>query len=522
MTGLLLRWWAPYAVPLGAALALLALGPAAGRAHGTAGVAFAVVLVLTVACAVGAAVVLGLGLARAIPEVALLGSVLWTVSVLPMVHGLLLPGTLYGPNPGTVVAVMVAVPAALLAALPVLSDGTTLGRRLAARWRIWSIVWLVLPALAGAALLIAPRLIPAPAPGSLVALAIVAVSLTGSGWLSWRHLRLFALGRRAGSLLASLGFLAPGLATIAFLGAGPLSTGWWLAHATDGLGVLFAAGGLLVAHWRDRSLSLVLAPILTREPLAALELGLTPVVHRFLAALEAKDPVTRGHVVRVAELSMRAGERAGLDPVALRELGLGGLMHDVGKLLVPDTILTKPSALSDQERSVIERHTIDGEALVRPYPHLAQVAAIVRAHHERPDGRGYPDALRGEEIPRGAAIVSAADALDAMISDRPYRQGMDHDRATAILRGGARSQWNADAVEWVLAELATSGPVTRPRLDAVGRGEHATEDALAACVPGGPRTEHRHAVSAVDADEPAAIDLFIQAQARRARSTSEG
>src|SRR6187402_2624160 len=103
MTGLVLRWWAPYALPLGTALALLALGPA-GRAHGSAGLAFAVVLTLTAACAVGAAVVLGLGLARRIPEVGLLGSALWTVSVLPMVHGLLLPGTLYGRNPGTGVA----------------------------------------------------------------------------------------------------------------------------------------------------------------------------------------------------------------------------------------------------------------------------------------------------------------------------------------------------------------------------------------------------------------------------------
>lgn len=112
----------------------------------------------------------------------------------------------------------------------------------------------------------------------------------------------------------------------------------------DGVGVLFAAGGLAWAHWRDRSLAWVLSPVLTREPLTALGLGLTPVVHDFIAALGHKDEVTRQHVVRVAELAMRSGERAKLDPVALRAVGLGGLLHDVGKLLTPDAILTKPDA----------------------------------------------------------------------------------------------------------------------------------------------------------------------------------
>lgn len=291
------------------------------------------------------------------------------------------------------------------------------------------------------------------------------------------------------SLIASLGLAAPGLATIAFLGGGPLSVAWWLAHVTDGVGVLFAAGGLLLAHRRDRSLAVMLAPVLTREPLVALELGLTPVVHRFVTALGVKDPVTRQHVIRVGELAMRAAERCGLDPLALRAVGLGALLHDVGKLMTPDAILTKVGPLSDGERAIIERHPIDGEALLAGYPHLAQAAKIVRGHHERPDGGGYPDGLTAAEIPLRASIVSVVDAWDAMVSDRPYRHGMPAQRAEAILREGAGTQWLTAAVNVVLAEIHDQAPAQPSRLDTVGqptlqRVGELPIDPLAACLPG--------------------------------------
>lgn len=231
----------------------------------------------------------------------------------------------------------------------------------------------------------------------------------------------------------------------------------------------------------------MLHPVLTREPLAALELGLTPVVHDFIAALERKDAVTRGHVVRVSELAMRAGQQAGLDAVALRAVGLGGLLHDVGKLLTPDPILTKPGALTEQERIVIERHPADGAAMLAPYPHLAEVAAVVRSHHERPDGQGYPDRLAGAQITLSASIVSVVDAWDAMTSDRPYRTGMPLERAQQILHDGAGAQWAAAAVDAVLSEVRTGGPVVLPRLRAVGRtaapGSGREEHFIDACLP---------------------------------------
>jgi putative nucleotidyltransferase with HDIG domain len=483
-----LRWWAPFVVSMAAALATSSLGPGRSETWGSLGAAFVTVLTVTGACVLGAVAVVAVGVVRRLPEVALLGGVLWAVSLLGMIHGLLLPGYLYRTNPGSSVALMAAVPCGLLAALPLLLDATGAGQRLARHWRTWVTTWLVLPSLVGAALFARPALLPAPIAGGGVAVAVVASSLAGTGVLSLRHLRLYAIGRRGGSLVASLGFVAPGLATIAFLGAGSLSPGWWLAHLVDGLGVLLAACGLLVAHWRDRAVAIVLSPVLAREPLTALELGLTPVVHQFIAALEKRDAVTREHVVRVAELAMRGGERAGLDAVSLRAVGLGGLLHDVGKLLTPEAILTKPGALSEQERSVIERHTIDGEAMLARYPHLSEVAAIVRSHHERPDGRGYPDGLKTTQIPLAVAILSVVDAWDAMTSDRPYRAGMPLDRAASILRAGAGSQWFARAVDIILAELDEHGPVLVSALERVGREHPAAaqgdgEDLLAACLP---------------------------------------
>ena len=482
-----IRWWLPFVAVVSGTLGILSLG-GDQIIWGHPGLAFVVVLLLTVGCAVGAAIVWVIGLTRRLAEVCLLGAVLWVVSFLPLVHGLLLPGTLYGPNPGTIVVVMAAVPAALVAALPLLFDGSVAGRWLSHRWLAWSVLWPLLSTGAAAALLIWPRAIAAPAAGGPVAIAIVVVSVGGTGILSLRHLRLYAIGRRAGSLVASLGFIAPGIATIAFLGAEPLSAGWWLAHFTDGLGVLFAAGGLSIAHYRDRSLSIVLSPVLTREPLVALELGLTPVVHRFIAALETKDNVTRMHVIRVGELAMRVGERAAVNPLALRAIGLGALLHDVGKLLTPDAVLMKPGSLTDEERAVIQRHPVDGAELLAGFPHLAEAAKIIRAHHERPDGAGYPDAVTAADISFGTSIVSVVDSWDAMVSDRPYRDGMPADQAEAILRKGSGTQWSEAAVDLVLAEIHEGGTAQACRLERVGRAALAKTgglavDALAGCLP---------------------------------------
>jgi len=121
-------------------------------------------------------------------------------------------------------------------------------------------------------------------------------------------------------------------------------------------------------------------------------------------------------------------------------------LHDIGKIGVPEEILNKPGRLDHDEFDIIKSHPVIGEQILRPLDFLSETRPIVRHHHERWDGRGYPDGLRGSAIPHEAALLSIVDAYDAMTSNRPYRQGMAHERALDILRDGAGSQWNPDLV----------------------------------------------------------------------------
>jgi len=138
-------------------------------------------------------------------------------------------------------------------------------------------------------------------------------------------------------------------------------------------------------------------------------------------ALEAKDVYTRGHSERVATLARRIALAAGVAPAAANTIAQAGLLHDLGKIGVPESVLRKPGPLSEEEWAVMRRHPIVGAQIVAPLEFFADGAVIVRHHHERHDGSGYPDGLRGELIPLGARIVAVADVYDALTSDRPYR-----------------------------------------------------------------------------------------------------
>src|SRR6266850_1780171 len=138
-------------------------------------------------------------------------------------------------------------------------------------------------------------------------------------------------------------------------------------------------------------------------------------------ALEAKDVYTRGHSERVAALARRIALAAGVPPAAADVIAQAGLLHDLGKIGIPEGVLRKPGPLSDEEWAVMRRHPVVGAQIVSPLEFFAAGAVIVRHHHERHDGSGYPDGLRGEQIPLGARIVAVADVYDALTSDRPYR-----------------------------------------------------------------------------------------------------
>jgi HD-GYP domain-containing protein (c-di-GMP phosphodiesterase class II) len=166
---------------------------------------------------------------------------------------------------------------------------------------------------------------------------------------------------------------------------------------------------------------------------------------------------------------MQVGERFRLSAPELRDLGLAAMLHDVGKVNVPDAILKKPARLTAAEYDLMKSHTVDGESMLAADPALTSAARIVRSHHERFDGAGYPDGLVGREIPLASRIIAVCDALDAMTHDREYRRAMPLNMAFAILREHAGSQWDEQVVEQVMAAVPSMPMVNA--FDRVGRDD---------------------------------------------------
>jgi putative nucleotidyltransferase with HDIG domain len=179
-------------------------------------------------------------------------------------------------------------------------------------------------------------------------------------------------------------------------------------------------------------------------------------------AVEMQDSYTANHANEVAELAVAVGERMGIEGVELDRLRYGALLHDVGKIGIPAEILRKPGPLTPAERMRMDEHTAIGARMLERIPFLAPVAPLVRSAHERHDGGGYPDGLRGEEIPRGAMMIATCDAFHAMTSDRSYRKAMSVTGAEAELRVNAGTQFEPGVVTALLAELAGDAPINQP------------------------------------------------------------
>jgi HD-GYP domain-containing protein (c-di-GMP phosphodiesterase class II) len=180
--------------------------------------------------------------------------------------------------------------------------------------------------------------------------------------------------------------------------------------------------------------------------------------------MHAKQPALRAHSSVVAELAAAVARRLGMTAEEIDEVARGAELHDVGKVGVPDAILDKPGALDPEEWEFMRQHTILGERIVSAAPALRPVARLVRSSHERWDGGGYPDGLRGPEIPRGSRIISVCDAYEAMTADRPYRRALASEIALAELRAGAGTQFDPEVVEIFIDEIARRDAV-RPADD---------------------------------------------------------
>jgi HD-GYP domain-containing protein (c-di-GMP phosphodiesterase class II) len=309
----------------------------------------------------------------------------------------------------------------------------------------------------GIAALARPSLVPSvPEPRSTAAWITLVVGLVFYGVLFWRAVRTYRLTQRGADLLVAVGivWLAAALPAALLLDFSEL--GWWLGHAFEIVGI--AAVGFTVAHDLSRGTARsrpLLGDLRGADLVAEEEAFLGSHIRALLVALAEKDAYTEEHTRRVALRAAQVGDELGLAPERQRELALGGLLHDIGKLSVPDRILKKPGALTEAEFTEVRRHVEAGEALLHELGGFSStVHRLVRSHHERLDGSGYPDAARAAELPLDVRILAVCDVYDALRSTRVYREAWPHERAMAFLREQAGAGLDAGcvgALERVLA-----------------------------------------------------------------------
>jgi putative nucleotidyltransferase with HDIG domain len=193
-----------------------------------------------------------------------------------------------------------------------------------------------------------------------------------------------------------------------------------------------------------------------RQLLGRMQRSYLSTITSLARAVEAKDPYTSGHPERVAELALLLARGIGIDDSQLAAVRVGAIIHDIGKVGTPDQILSKPGALTAEETREIRKHPEVASRIVAELELPEGVKQMVRSHHERFDGDGYPDGLAGEEIPLAARILSVAEALDAMTSDRPYRDAMSLDAAIAEIQDKAGSQFCPRVVAALTESLVQS------------------------------------------------------------------
>jgi HD-GYP domain-containing protein (c-di-GMP phosphodiesterase class II) len=364
----------------------------------------------------------------------LLGTAFSTMTALLMVHGLATPGVVVGPNGVIALAGGASLPvgAGLLAltALP----GLRRPRRIAPLLVVQAVLGIGVLALGAAALAI-PTLVPrVPQSGSPEALGLLVFGLACVVVLAHRAVRTHALTHRPADLLVVAGCAWLGVALYAQLVMGPAVAGFYAGHAFE-LGAVALIGIPTVIDLARGGASRPLVGDLSAcDLVAAEEAYLGPRVRALLVRLADRDTSTEEHTRRVALLAARVGEELKLPAALRRDLAVGGLLHDVGKLSVPLEILRKPGPLDDDEFAEIRRHPDAGRRLLEELGGFPEtVRRLVSDHHERLDGTGYPRGVHGDALPIETRILAVCDVYDALVSDRVYRSAWTPERALALL-----------------------------------------------------------------------------------------
>jgi hypothetical protein len=392
----------------------------------------------------------------------LVGTAFTAMAALLALHGLATPGVIFGFNGvvslsgGATLPVGGAVLA--LSAVPVFRGPQG----------VKALLWLQGVLLAGITFLglvglIFPSLVPAvPAPASPSALGVLVVGLCFYGVLGLRALHTFLLTHRGSDLfvLLGLGWLTSALVASLVLDFSQL--GWWVGHGLEIAGIAFVGGAVALDLHRGVQSRPLVGDFRGSVLVSAEESFLGSHIRALTLRLAEKDEYTEEHTRRVALRAVQVGEELGLPAGRLRTLATGGLLHDIGKLSVPDEVLKKPGPLDEEEYALVQRHPEHGRRLLHELGGFQEgVLRLVHDHHERLDGNGYPQGLCAEELDLDTRILTVCDVYDALISTRVYRAAWSAEKALAFLHEQAGSAFDArciDALAHVLA-LESASPL---------------------------------------------------------------
>jgi putative nucleotidyltransferase with HDIG domain len=307
----------------------------------------------------------------------------------------------------------------------------------------------------GAVGLADPELVPAvPEPGSTTAWIALVVGLMLFGALAARAGRTYLLTRRFADLTVVFGLVLLAVSLFPGLLMQYYELGWWVGHGWELIGIGLVGVPVALDLHRGAQSRPLTNDLRASELVSAADAFMGPTVRALLVRLGVKDDYTAEHTRGVALRAVQVGEELGLAPVALRELAVGGLLHDVGKLAVPNEILQKPGALTDAEFEVIKQHPEVGSRLVRELGFSKQVARLVLDHHERLDGSGYPRGLGAPDLDIETRILALCDVFDALLSKRVYREAWRLKDALELLSRESGTKFDpacVDALERVIA-----------------------------------------------------------------------
>jgi hypothetical protein len=390
-----------------------------------AGIATAAALALTIA-----------GAKQRDGRAVLVGCAFSVMAALLFLHGLTTPYVWFEMN--GVVALTGGLTLPLGGAILAFSALPAVGRPGAVKPLLWllaaSVVTIVV---LGVLALVEPGLLPSvPDPQSREAYALLAAGLVMFAVLFLRALRTFRLTQRVGDLLVAVGIVWLGAALVPALVFDYTNLGWWLGHAFELVGITLVGAAVAAdLYWGSAMSRPLVGDLRAVELVTQEEAFLGSHVRALLVSLAEKDVSTEEHTRRVALRAVEVGEAMGLSAGRLRSLALGGLLHDMGKLAVPATILRKRGPLDESEYELVKRHPEAGVRLLRDLGGYSEtVLRLVLHHHERLDGSGYPDGVRGDALDLDTRILAVCDVYDALVSPRVYREAWSHERAIAYLR----------------------------------------------------------------------------------------